>query len=736
MHYAHSTDSPDKSDWQTIHSHLTETAELSGKFAEKFNQKDLGYIAGLFHDIGKYSEKFQKRLEGDPVSVDHSTAGAIELSNNPIGKLTLSYCIAGHHGGLLDTGSANISDSLKGRLKKEVEDYSDYKNDFPETNINNETLMQAITPFIKQDDKKATGFSLSFLTRMIYSCLVDADWINTEEFCEKAEGIYEKRGMLRNTPRSSDILKVLNEKLNKYLKGFENKTGKINEKRKEILDECLLKAENAKGLYSLTVPTGGGKTLSSLAFALKHAIINNQDRVIYTIPYTSIIEQNAGVFREIFEDENVLEHHSNYIFEDKNGDDEDNTTNQKLKYASENWNAPIIATTNVQFFESLFSHKKSKCRKLHNIANSVIVMDEAQIIPINYLIPCIRAIEELVHHYNCTVVLCTATQPALDDKFKDIKPIEIMSNPQELFEVFKRVDIENIGKKSDDDLIKEISELNQVLTIVNTKKHAKELYSKLKDEEGTYHLSTLMCPIHRKQKIKEIKKRLEDKTLKTRVFSTQLIEAGVDIDFPYVYRSAAGLDSIAQSAGRCNREGKEPTGIVRVFRSIESYGNIRGHLARTASVGDMTIDKFKDILSIEAIMYYFKQLFFFEGDDQLDKKKIIDKFKITPQGEIFEFKKASKDFNFIENETTSIIIPFDNNAIELIEKLKYADKPKIYLKQLQPYVINLYKQDFEVFEGKGCIENIENIAFVLNDMTRYDKTEGLIIDKDSEALFA
>ena len=724
-YYAHTTNNLDKSDWQTVKEHLVETAILSEKFAEKFNQKNLGYLAGLYHDLGKYSEKFQKRLEGDSSRVDHSTAGAKKVFEkfNTIGKIILAYSIAGHHSGLLDTNG------LEDRLNSKIEDYSAYKDDLSEISDKTSALIQEIKPLIKQDDIKASGFSLSFLTRMIYSCLVDADWLNTEEFCQKSDGTYEENGKLRS---NFDELATLDKRLEEYLQRFENSKGKINEKRREILHQCLSKAKNPKGLYSLTVPTGGGKTLSSLGFALKHAITNNQDRIIYTIPYTSIIEQNAGIFRGIFGDENVLEHHSNFVFEDKD-DENEIRKNQKLKYATENWDIPIIATTNVQFFESLFSHKKSRCRKLHNIANSVIVMDEAQMIPINYLIPCVRAVEELVKYYNCTFVLCTATQPSLDDKFTDIKPVEIISNTQDLFDFFKRVEVDNIGKRSDDELIEEISGLDQVLTIVNSKKHAKELYSRLKSSDGVFHLSTLMCPIHRKETIKKIKKRLKE-NLPTKVISTQLIEAGVDIDFPYVYRSSAGLDSIAQSAGRCNREGKLDQGTVRVFQAPEY--KIRGYLSRTAEVGSIIVEKFKDVLSTQAVKEYFNHLYFFEGKEQLDKKNIMDKFKLTSSGEeIFEFEKASKKFNFIEEPTTSIIILFDDKAQEILEKIKYTDYPKKYLKQLQPYTVNLRESDFKALQDKGFIENINNIVLVLNDMSRYDSTEGLIIDKNSEALF-
>lgn len=743
-YYAHSTEKTDKSDWQELKIHLKDTAKLSSKFAEKFNQKELGQIAGLFHDLGKYSEKFQRRLEGFKERVDHSTAGAIEVSEKykEIGKYILAHCIAGHHSGLLDTGTDANDKSLTKRLKKEFikedEKYSDYTKDFSDEELKADFNLKFFAD--------TSPFAVSFFTRMLYSCLVDADWLDTEEF-------YENGKIIRSDFAN---LESLQEKLENHLEKIKEKAektgrqGEINQKRNKILQECFQKARNPKGLYSLTVPTGGGKTLSSLAFALTHAIKNNQDRIIYAIPYTSIIEQNAEVFRSIFGEENVLEHHSNYIFEefnkteksdDENDKDEKQIITEKLRYASENWDASIIATTNVQFFESLFANKKSRCRKLHNIANSVIILDEAQMIPTKYLIPCAKAIDELVNRYNCTVVFCTATQPPLQ-KYFSAKITEIISNPDELFDFFKRVDVQHIGRKIDDDLIAEISGLEEVLTIVNTKRHAKELYEKVKEvngnnDEGIYHLSTLMCPIHRKETLKKIRERL-DKKQPVKVFSTQLIEAGVDIDFPNVYRSAAGLDSIAQSAGRCNREGRLYTlGIVKVFESAEKYGMPHGSLKQSAQVGKNTIEKFsEDLLSVKAIEHYFNELFFFKGENELGDEYIKDYFYQSKKGNLFfEFSTAAQEFNFIDNITFPVIVPFDEKAEKLIEKVRYSEFPKKYLRQLQPYTVNLYQQDYAALISKGSVENIKDLVSVLSDISIYDEKTGIIIDKESEALF-
>jgi CRISPR-associated helicase Cas3/CRISPR-associated endonuclease Cas3-HD len=721
MYYAHSRGiGSDKEEWQELKEHLKNVSAKSGEFAQKFNHKNFGEIIGLFHDLGKYSNEFQKRLSGGR-KVDHATAGAIELAarfNKPFGEKILAYCTIGHHSGLPDTGSVADSSSFFGRIKKTLPDYSayatDWKNDEPE-------LQHGFNLQIEQPEKMP--FSLAFLTRMLFSCLVDADWLDTEIFMGGGKGRGEFLPLTR-----------LPEKFNAYIAEFANPTTEINKKRSEILNECIAKAGADKGFYRLTVPTGGGKTLSSMAFALNHAVNNNQDRIIYTIPYTSIIEQNAQVFREIFGDENILEHHSNYIFEKAGETDiSADETEKKLKFASENWDAPVIITTNVQFFESLFANKPSKCRKLHNIANSVIILDEAQMLPVDYLKPCMCALEELVKYYNCTVVLCTATQPALDG-YTDIAPVEIISNPRELEKFFKRVEVENIGKRSDDELAEELSEQQKVLVIVNTKKHAKELCHRLQDEDGMYHLSSLMCPAHRKKKIAEIKERLaEHPDLPTRVISTQLIEAGVDIDFPCVYRSSAGLDSIIQSAGRCNRNGKLSHGAVKVFETTESYGKPKGYLQRTAQIGSSIIKDFDDPICAEAILKYFQQLYSIE---ETDKKNILQSFTMAEDGsENFEYKTVAQNFNLIEQNTKSIIVPYDDKAKNLIAKLKNSPFPKSCLKQLQPYTVNLYEKDYNVLQNKGVLCSINDIVDILADNNRYDEKEGLMIDNQSEALF-
>ena len=380
---------------------------------------------------------------------------------------------------------------------------------------------------------------------MLYSCLVDADFLDTEAFMSGS-----------NAGRSGyDPLPVLLERLSEYISPWRTPTTELNRNRCAILEQCLEKASGPRGIYTLTVPTGGGKTVSSLAFGLKHAVKNGMKRVIYVVPYTSIIEQNAAVFREILGENNVVEHHSGVCLDE---DDETNRLNRFLRLAAENWDAPVIVTTAVQFFESFYSNRPSQCRKLHNVANSVVIFDEAQMLPTCHLLPCVGVMANLAARFRSTIVLCTATQPVLADLFRKFYPNqqiqEICPEIGDSFQKFRRVTYRDGGKLSNSALAEALSRENQVLCIVNTRKAAQEVFNLL-PQEGRFHLSTLLYPEHRKEVLNTVRKRLKD-GLPCRVVSTSLIEAGVDVDFPAVYREIAGLDSIAQAAGRCNREGK------------------------------------------------------------------------------------------------------------------------------------------------------------------------------------
>lgn len=398
---------------QTVKEHLEGTAKLAGYFAGKFSKEEWGYCCGMLHDIGKYSKEFQKKIKEDTNDrVDHSTAGAKVCSVKGGYYSILSYCIAGHHAGLPDFGDRAIPSTLCGRLHKKINDYQMYSSEI--------TVPQLTTDPIVFSKEKNMDFSLSMFIRMMYSCLVDADFLDTEFFM--------KNGDVKRD--SGESIEILLGKLEKHIAPwFENvDINTMNGRRTEILKHCIEQSKQEKGLFRLTVPTGGGKTIDSLAFALHHAIKHHMERIIYVIPYTSIIEQNAQVFRDILGKENVLENHCNVEYRDSE-------ELCMMQLASENWDKPVVVTTNVQFFESLFSNKSSKCRKLHNIANSIIILDEAQMLPLDYLKPCMAALQELIETYHSSVVLCTATQPALDVFLDKSNPIrELCPNVEKQFE--------------------------------------------------------------------------------------------------------------------------------------------------------------------------------------------------------------------------------------------------------------------------------------------------------------
>lgn len=724
MYYAHSSENPEKS-WQTLLEHLSQTAEKSMEYASKFNAGEFGCVCGMMHDLGKYSKKFQEKLQGKVSSVDHATAGAqevIRLYGEKFGKL-LAYCIAGHHSGLLDYGTAASTEgTLYARLNKKIEDYSSYK-----TEIDSDSIKILSGLPIHPIDQEHLGFTLAFFVRMIYSCLVDADFIDTESYMSDTL-----------KPRGQSLsISQLNNKFIKYFSDFKCEETKINSKRKEILERCLDISKMTTGLYSLTVPTGGGKTYSSLAFALNHAKINKLEKIIYVIPYTSIIEQNAKVFKDVLGTENVLEHHSNYQFDNKNSEDVQ-FVNEKLKLASENWDIPIIVTTNVQFFESLFSNRSSRCRKIHNMAKSVLIFDEAQMLPIQYLKPCLLAVTELVKNYGSTAILCTATQPSINQLLPEsIKPIEIMQEPKQLYEDFKKVSVRKRGEMDDETLAYEINRLEQVLCILNTRKHAKEIFKRVIG--NTFHLSTLMCPTHRKETLAEIRKCLDPKNKKPcKVVSTQLIEAGVDVDFPVVYRSMAGIDSIVQSAGRCNREGALTEGEVFVFKPVSEYAKVEGYLERTAKVAEMVFRNYEDPISLDAIDDYFRILYDLEGEEALDKEHIIECFEEGRGGLEFDFQTAAERFKLIKRSTYSIIIPYDENAIKLLKEAQFSPYPRSMARKLQPYTVSIYDYEYEELRKNNAIKIINDSFLALEYFdTNYDKSTGLIIPKSTygEAIF-
>jgi len=701
LNYAHIDEN---GKFQTVIDHLENVAKLSSEFAKDFGAEKTAYVCGMLHDVGKCSREFQDRLLNNGPKVDHSTAGAIEVGNlyGKLFKIVLGYIICGHHSGLMNYGSEESG--LKLRFNKEIPEY-----EVEVKNINIDVKQLSIELPKKLTEHK--GFTIGFYIRMLYSCLVDADFLDTEEFMNIAAS--EKR-------KGNKEFSMLNELFESYMerKNKNSNVSKINSYRQEIYEDCIKAASQGVKLFSLTVPTGGGKTLSSMAFALKHLKHNNLKKIICVIPYTSIIEQNAKQYKDIFGEENVLEHHSNFDFtEVKSNTDSDwgnssknlKYTLEKLKYASENWDIPIIVTTNVQFFESLFANKSSRCRKIHNISNSIVIIDEAQMMPTKFLKPTLHALTELVNNYNASVVLTTATKPEFPDDILKEKPKEIIAEPEKLYDALKRVKVNYLGNLSDENLAERIDNLERVLIVVNTRKHAQKLYEKV-DKNNLFHLSANMCPAHRSELLKKIKEKLKNGE-PCKIISTQLIECGVDISLPVVYRALSGIDSIAQASGRCNREGETDLGQVYVFESTEDYGKAIMYQSRTAECGRQILEKFEDPLSLEAISSYFNLLYDTEKD-KLDTKNIMDNFEERAKELAFSFEKTAKDYKLID-ETESLIIPYDDDVNKLIESLKYTEHPNTIARKLQKYSISIHKNKLDELTAEGAIININDQFMVL-----------------------
>ena len=694
---------------QTLKDHLCGTAELAGYFAGRFGKADWGYACGMLHDIGKYSLAFQDKIKNNSNrQVDHSTAGAKACFEKGGMYSFMSYCIAGHHSGLPDYGiSSDLGNAptLQGRKRKRIEDCGAYKSEIHIPEI--KTL-----PF---DPKNSPDpdFSLSVFIRMLYSCLVDADFLDTEYFMKEG----------RTQRETGEEPSVLLEKLKKHVAGWllNEDTETVNGRRTEILRHCFECGHKERGIFQLTVPTGGGKTIASLAFALQHAVENQLDRVIYVIPYTSIIEQNAAVFRKILGEQNVLENHYNVDYE--------STEELKpMQLASENWDKPVVVTTNVQFFESLFANKSSKSRKLHNIANSVIIFDEAQMLPTDYLKPCIAVMEELAANFGSSIVLCTATQPALSPFFQRKMPVtELCPRVEEQFRFFERVTFQNIGTISEDELIEKLQKEEQALCIVNTKKRAQRLYQKMKGE-GVFHLSTAMYPKHRRRVLDKIRRLVKDGK-RCILISTSLVEAGVDLDFCTVYRQLAGVDSMIQAAGRCNREGKRAAqdSFAYLFQ-FEEKEYVPGQQLQI-DVSKMLLSEGEDISSLHGIEKYFEALYHFRGES-LDKKKIFEEFK----DKRYNFAKAAKEFKLIEENTLTVFISREEEAEELLWQIKHQGYTKSGMRKAGQYCVQLYENDIEKLRGAGMLRQvpggIENF-YELVDSGQYSEEMGLDLGIES-----
>ena len=707
-HYAHKAED---GRLQTVLEHLEGTAKRSRAFAASFGAEAQGELAGMAHDIGKYSEAFQKRLLQNGPRIDHATAGAVECSK--LGQLPVALCVAGHHGGLPDMGSrtdvenGTFQSRMNGAKKGKLPDYSPWEKEvaLPKNSA-------ATIPMDKPEN-------CDFYVRMLYSCLTDADFLDTEEFMSHGE--IERGG--------GEALSVLCEKLNAYTNQWFPPKNELNRQRCAILEQCKnigCNEETGRGLFTLTVPTGGGKTIASLAFALHHAVTHGMSRVVYVIPYTSIIEQTADTFRSVLGVESVLEHHSGVIFSDS---EEINSQSQKLARSTENWDMPVIVTTAVQFFESIYGNRSSSSRKLHNLANSVLIFDEAQMLPIPYLRPCVSAISQLVAHYGASAVLCTATQPALNDIFKEYLPELSIRElcPGSVYDgtVFRRVSYRKEGTLCWETIAEKMKATKQSLCIVNTKKSAQTLYELL-GAENRFHLTTLMVPAHRKAVLSEIRRRLQQDE-PCYVVSTSLIEAGVDVDFPAVFREVAGLDSILQAAGRCNREGKREAkeSVVTVFNTESSVPKL---FSTNCQVTNSVMREHTIFDSAAAIESYFRKLLYLKGKGELDKKQIMELMKT------FSFSTIAQRFHLIEEETQTVYIPWGEKGKSLIQRLQIGERNRSLFREAGLYGVAIYKTDFAALIEAGSIRPIgepSEALWVLADMNQYSEQTGLSLKADS-----
>lgn len=764
MLYAHSLPRAAEDLWEPLAHHLMGVGERAGSFADRFDAGSLGQIMGALHDIGKCSAAYQRYIRTPPSDEitargpDHSTAGAKEAVRlyRGAGQL-MAFGIAGHHGGLMD------GVSLAERQNKTVEDYGGWEDHAPCLPAPAE--LQASMKKLRSNAIEPK-FSPFFLTRMLFSCLVDADFLETERFYAAARGDAppERGGRIDSRHR---------EAVRAYMTRHRREDTPVNRLRSQILDHAVAKAALEPGLFTLTVPTGGGKTLTSLSFATEHALAHGLERIIYCIPFTSIIEQVAEVFRTALGEGlqgDVLEHHSSFDWDQAQPAGEGDIEGEgasglaKLRRDAENWDVPIVVTTAVQFFESLFAARASRARKLHNLAKSLIVIDEVQSIPVHLLWPCMAALDELACNYGASVVLCTATQPALrkQDKALPLPPPrpgasapaggvglnipperELAPDPPGLYEKLRRVRVEWLQTPvTDAEIAARFAEEPQMLCIVNSRAHARDLFETIRDQPGARHLTTLMCARHRRAVLAEVRADLASGR-PVRLVATSLIEAGVDVSFPEVWRAAAGLSNIAQSAGRCNRSGElDGLGRTVVFEAagremppaIAAFYTPAREALRAHS---------DDPLSLEAIRHYYRALYWLQGYDALDCATGSDKSypiltaireTIDARGINCPFASISDAFRLIDEAMDPVLIPYDAEARDALRALGQADFPPAgILRKLQQYVVPVPKRVRAVMLANGdaaVVREDYGDRFVeLKTMGLYDSVMGLSIQQ-------
>lgn len=714
---------------QTIKEHSENTAALCRRFAIP-QLKDEMYLMGLLHDIGKYQETFVKRIHGEQVAVEHSICGAKAVYESygelPTG-LMLEYCIAGHHSGLPDGGTKGDGAGMKtlhGRLKRSCGDFSVYESELDVPEADPDNFVKLLLSDCEGSDAQIYDQVIdkfAFFTRYSFSCLVDADSTDTAGFCGNDPGFRSLHADFEA------CLKRVNEKLGSF-----DCVTELQRSRKILQEEAFANIKKKAEIYLLDMPTGSGKTLCSIKCALIKAIEEHKKRIIYVIPYNSIIDQTAEIFSEIFgSDGEILRHQSTFSFEDSGKDDD---FIYGAKYAAENWDAPIIITTVVQFFESLFSNKRGRLRKMHNMQDAVIVFDEVHLMPVKYLQPCLQAVGYITKYLNSCAVFMTATMPdfsALMDKYVQhgAKTVSLIDDKKE-FSKFKKCSYEYIGEISKETLIKETHKYPSNLIVVNTRKTARAVFGGCCGKK--YHLSTYMTAVERARVIREINfelKKIEQdfpdlkdvpEERRITVVSTSLIEAGVDMDVYMVFRETSGLDSILQAGGRCNREGKRKDAKVYVFELLKEEARPDPDIKRNLTKG--LLEKYDDISAPESIDEYYRRLMSM-SEDMITEYAM---HKNCRDISCMEFAGYSEWIKIIDTAAVPLVVPLDEKAGSMAEKLKYEKYADI--RALQKYTCQIYPYELEELIKQHAVSDYGTGIYCLTNLDYYNPEIGITFE--------
>lgn len=710
---------------QTVKVHNENTANLAEKFAIP-QLKEVVYATGILHDVGKYQKSFQKKIiENKNIKVEHSTCGAIVAKERFQGALALliEYCIAGHHTGLPDAGGLNDVDStLNGRLKREFEDFNAYKEELTVPNPDLKTFIE----FLSMDCAGSTTSErisklvdkFAFLTRYCFSCLTDADSIDTATFC----------GNMPNRLLQANFVECLRH-IDEKFASFTAET--TLQKTRAILQQQVFQKKNIDSeIYLMNMPTGSGKTLCSAKFALERAVLKGKKRIIYIIPYNSIIDQSIGVFQEVFQsDVEILRHQSTFSYEDDENQDED--YRHAAKTATENWDAPFIVTTAVQFFESIYANKRGKLRKLHNMADSILIFDEAHLMPQNYLQPCLQAIAYITRYLNSEAVFLTATMPDFKDlmikyAFKDSKIFDLIDDTS-MFSIFQKCRYQYVGETRCDNLLERAAKCPSSLIVVNTKDAARQLYQKCKGQK--FHLTTYMTPVDRAAVFKKIRKALDSLAAdyhglydvpadrRITVISTSLIEAGVDLDLHTVFRELTGLDSILQAGGRCNREGKRLDANVYIFELIKEKK--RASSDERCNITKGLLKKYPDISAPQCIKEYYEKMYFINSEVIQGKTmhQICQNIASIP------FKTYAEQFELIDTRSVGLVVERDEASQKLIEELRFSGAGSA--RKLQKYACTIQRWELDNLISQHVVEDYGTGIWCLTNLSYYDKEIGI-----------